>query len=138
MEQPGVDFFVGLETQMWEALVRGDGAADRELLSQDFLGVYPTGFADRDQHVDALADGPTMSAYTLSDARLTRICEDTVLLSYRADCTSAGRESTQTMFISSVWARRDGRWLNTSARTRRWGSEQPPRGQPGSSRSLWR
>lgn len=108
-----MEFFVGLETRVWDALVSGDGSADRDLLSEDFLGVYPTGFADRDQHVDALAGGPTMSEYALAEARLTRICDDTVLLSYRAEYSQPGLEGRATMYISSLWQQREGRWWNT-------------------------
>lgn len=111
--KPGLAFFLDLETQVWEALMSGDGAADQELLSEDFLGVYPTGFSDRGGHVDQLSGGPTMSAYDLDQVRLTWISADTAMLSYRARYRQPGREVTETMYISSLWARRDGRWLNT-------------------------
>jgi len=41
----GVQFFVDLESRMWDALANCDANADHELLSADFVGVYPTGFA---------------------------------------------------------------------------------------------
>ncbi len=54
---------IELETGVWLALQRGDAEADRKLLSEDFLGVYPTGFADRADHVGQLADGPTVTEF---------------------------------------------------------------------------
>jgi hypothetical protein len=45
---------VELETMVWDALQRGDADADSRLLSDDFLGVYSSGFAGRSDHA-----GPT-------------------------------------------------------------------------------
>ncbi len=45
-----------LEAKVWDALRRGDAEADLRLLADDFLGVYPTGFADRWAHAGQLAN----------------------------------------------------------------------------------
>lgn len=114
-EQP-IEFFVALESQVWDALARGDADADRELLSSDFVGVYSTGFADRSDHVDEVVDGPTVASYSIADARLLRVAEAVVMLCYRADYRRAGRGASgdeETMYVSSLWAERDGRWWNT-------------------------
>ncbi len=102
-----------LEERVWAALVAGDAQADRALLSADFLGVYPDGFADREAHCAQLADGPSMTAYRLSDARLRVLSADAVLLSYRAAYRRHGRDTEDVMFISSLWERRAGDWINT-------------------------
>jgi len=59
---------IRLETAVWQALADGDAAADGRLLSDDFLGVYPTGFADRKSHMEQLIDGPTVASFALHDA----------------------------------------------------------------------
>src|SRR5690606_23405244 len=103
------------ETQVWQALVAGDGRADERLLSEEFVGVYPTGFANRSDHVRQLDDGPTMSDFALSEERLLRLSESAVLLCYRADYRRSGDPPSSTsdvMYISSLWCRREGRWLN--------------------------
>jgi hypothetical protein len=105
--------FLTLERKVWAALVAGDPAADRQMLSADFLGVYPSGFSDRDGHCGQLAAGPTMSDYRLSEARVREISADAVLLSYRAECCRAGHEDWEVMYISSLWERAGGRWVNT-------------------------
>ena len=64
-----VDDFLQLEREVWDALVEGDAEADIVLLAEDFLGVYPTGFASRSDHVEQLADGPSVSTYALSEPR---------------------------------------------------------------------
>ena len=115
MKQP-LEFFVDLETRVWEALATGDPDADRELLSSDFVGVYPSGFADLADHAGQLAGGPTMAEYAISDARLIRVAPSNVMLCYRADYRSI-RDGVpgadEAMYISSLWVERDGRWWNT-------------------------
>lgn len=107
---------VALETAVWEALRAGDAGADMRLLSDDFLGVYPSGFADRAAHAGDLAGGPTVSEYRISDARLLVVSEADVLLSYRAEfrrIRDGALGEIETEYISSLWSQRDGRWLNT-------------------------
>jgi hypothetical protein len=102
-----------LETRVWEALAAGDATADAALLSDDFLGVYPTGFAGRDDHSGALAGGPSVGAYALHDARTLVVTEDDVLLAYRAEYRRTPDADPETMYVSSLWSRRDGAWRNT-------------------------
>jgi hypothetical protein len=107
--------FIRLEAQVWRALADGDSDADGRMLSDDFLGVYPTGFADRKSHVEQLIDGPTVASFALHDARMLVISESAVILSYRAEFerpTSAAVSEAQRMYVSSLWCRRDGAWLN--------------------------
>jgi len=115
MERQPTEFFVALESRVWDALVRGDADADADLLATDFLGVYATGFADRSDHVDELVDGPTMASYSITDARLIRVSTSAVLLCYRADYVAVRRGqagSEETMYVGSLWTEREGRWLN--------------------------
>ncbi|HEX3090278.1 MAG TPA: nuclear transport factor 2 family protein [Ilumatobacteraceae bacterium] len=107
--------FVDLETSVWDALRRGDAAADARLLADDFLGVYPSGFATRSDHVGQLTHGPTVADFELRDARLMVLSEDDALLSYRADfhrLVDGQSGESETMFVSSLWCRRSGRWVN--------------------------
>ncbi len=110
---PSLDEILTLEKQVWSALVEGNAQADRALLSPDFLGVYPTGFANRDDHVGQFADAPTMAKYELSDARLRVLSPDIVLLSYRADYLRPNQSGWEAMLISSLWERRNEVWVNS-------------------------
>lgn len=107
-----LDQFLALETQVWEALTKGDAKADAALLTPDFLGVYPSGFAGRTDHSGQLDAGPVMQTYQLDQARLIVIAPDSVLLSYRASYRRAGGDN-EVMFISSLWQKRGRRWLNS-------------------------
>lgn len=107
--------FLELETMVWEALRGGDAEADARLLAPDFVGLYPTGYADRTEHAGQLANGPTVADYELHEPRLVVVSPDDVLLCYRADwhrLTPAGRGPRQSMYVSSLWSHRAGRWVN--------------------------
>ena len=113
MQDHRTSFFVDLESRVWDALVQGDSEADRELLSADFVGVYPTGFAGRADHADQLDDGPSVISYAITDARVIEVSADAVLLCYRAEYQRPGGSGGEAMFISSLWVHRDARWWNT-------------------------
>lgn len=117
-----------LERRVWDALVTGDADADRELLAADFVGLYPTGFADRQDHVGQLQAGPTVADYRLTEQRIVVVGPEAALLCYRADYRRVGSDpaddragsdpaddragGTETMYVSSLWCRRNGSWLN--------------------------
>ncbi|MBL0121828.1 MAG: nuclear transport factor 2 family protein [Betaproteobacteria bacterium] len=115
MSSTDIEFFLNLESSVWKALVCGDPTADASLLAENFLGVYSTGFAGRDEHVGQLAVGPIARAYSLSNARVIHLCPDTVVLSYLATWSrhgsgsDAGQERT---YISSIWQHQNGVWRN--------------------------
>lgn len=112
-----------LEHGVWRALVDGDADADRRALSADFLGVYPTGFAGRAEHVGQLADGATVAEYELTDAQVVPVCDDAALLVYRAAYRRSGGDDRELMYVSSLWCRRADGWVNTF-------SQDTPVGRP--------
>ena len=115
MSQLLLEDLIRLETAVWQALADGDAGADGRLLSDDFLGVYPTGFADRKSHMEQLIDGPTVASFALHDARMLTVSESAVILSYRAEferLTSHAVSALEELCVSSLWCRRDGAWLN--------------------------
>jgi hypothetical protein len=117
MPADGVDLesLLALETKVWEALQRGDAEQDRALLSADFIGVYPSGFADRAAHAGMLHDGPTVAEFELHEPRLMALSDDHVLLCYRADwrrMRDGGPGDPESMYISSLWSRRASAWQN--------------------------
>lgn len=113
MTLPPLEHFVALERRVWDALAAGDADADRELLSDDFVGVYPTGFAGRDDHTGQLAGGPTVAAYSIEQPTLVPAGDDAALLAYAARFRRTPDAEWETMYVSSLWCRRDERWVNT-------------------------
>lgn len=118
-----LDAFLAFEHLVWAALVSGDGAADGRLLAPDFLGVYPTGYGDRGDHVDQLGDGPTVAEYQLDDARLVTISADAAIIVYRASYRRPGSVEFEEMYVSSLWCRGADGWVNRF-------SQDTPRGGP--------
>ncbi|WGH80335.1 nuclear transport factor 2 family protein [Jannaschia sp. GRR-S6-38] len=100
------------ETAVWEALACGDAAADRAALASGFLGIYPDGFAGRDDHVGQLARGPTVAEFHLDRARITPLGPDRAALSYHARFRRVGAEVEEAMWVTSVWQRDGDGWIN--------------------------
>ena len=100
------------ETAVWDALVRGDAAADAAALAGDFLGVYSDGFARKSDHVGQLANGPTVQSYTLSQCTARALGPVHALLCYRAQFLRPGQDTAEAMYVSSVWQRTDAGWIN--------------------------
>ncbi len=109
---PLIDAITALEKQVWEALVSGDATADAALLSNDFLGVYPDGFAAKADHFGQLAQGATVESYTLGQTKLRQLGPDHALLSYRATFRRVGKELDETMYVSSIWQCIGKSWIN--------------------------
>lgn len=107
-----VSFFLELESKVWEALASGDTKADETLLADDFLGVYSTGMTGKKEHAAQLMEGPTVTDYSLSDARIMILAEDTVLLSYLARWTRIAKGKQEVMYITSIWKKTGETWLN--------------------------
>ena len=110
---PSTSEILSREETVWKALCAGDAGADMAMLTEDFLGVYPSGFSDRAGHGAMLADGPTMQDYELSEVRLLPLADGVVLLSYRAAYLPVGKADWQAMYISSIWRFENGAWLNS-------------------------
>lgn len=107
---------VAREREVWEALRTKDKSVDASLLTSDFVGLYDTGFITKDDHVKQLQEDYTLRRYTLEDIRLMRLSSTSALLMYKATCEATGSWASvcsKPMYISSLWVKRRGRWLNT-------------------------
>lgn len=115
MSAPQVAEIVKLERRVWDALVRGDRAADEALLDGDFLGVYPTGFATRGEHAAQLRHGPAIAEFRIEQERLLVLRPDLVLLSYLAifrRTQSAPATAPERAYVSSIWRAGPTGWRN--------------------------
>lgn len=103
---------LGYETRVWQALQDGDVAADLALLRPDFLGVYPSGFSDRQGHAEQLETGPSLASFDLGDARAFAVGAHHAMLCYLATFTRAGHTEADQMYVSSLWQREGQGWRN--------------------------
>jgi len=111
-DNPLLADLIAHEKRVWNALVSGDPAADSSLLSDDFLGVYPTGFAQKSEHVAQLASGPTVTSYDITACQAKPLGERHALLSYKARFRRVSRTTDETMYVSSIWERNGDGWIN--------------------------
>lgn len=112
MTSPRLSEIINLERQVWDALVTGDVGADSRLLSNDFLGVYASGFSDRAGHVGQLDAGPSIATYDLTDLRLLTPGPGLAMLCYRADFVRMGSSTLESMLVSSLWKQTGAAWRN--------------------------
>ena len=115
MSPPDLNSILDLKRSVWEALARGDSAADASLLHKSFLGVYPSGFAGHGEHVGQLTAGPTVLSFEIQDARLLVLNEDLALLAYLAVFRRPGAKPeapSERMYVSSLWQCYPEGWLN--------------------------
>lgn len=103
---------LALEESVWQALLTGDMAADKQALHAEFLGVYPSGFATRQDHMDQLKQGPSIASYRLSQTRLLQLGPAYVCLCYHARFTRINAEAEEAMYVSSIWQRAGQGWVN--------------------------
>jgi hypothetical protein len=106
---------VQLETQSWVAWQNHDGKFFERFLSDDHVEIQPGGRAGKASVVAGVA-GPACAVthYTISDFALTVFSPTAALLTYKADQdTTCGTAKVPTpVWASSLFIKRDGRWLN--------------------------
>lgn len=107
-----LDRMLSLEHGVWQALMRGDPAADLAALAEDFVGVYPSGLSDRAGHVDQLRDGPSIQFYEITAPRIVHLGAQRALLIYHARYQRTGRSTRDAMFVTSLWEWQNGAWQN--------------------------
>ena len=112
MEEDLLQALLAQEHRVWRALVAGDAQADAALLDEDFLGVYPSGFAGRADHAEQLEAGPSVTRYAIEQARVIEAGADHALLCYLARYTRPGRDAEEAMYVSSLWRRDGAGWIN--------------------------
>ena len=107
-----LELMLSLEHRVWQALQRGDQAADLAALADDFVGVYPSGLSDRAGHAEQVSDGPSVLSYEISAPHIQAVGVGCAMLIYHARYQRVGREKEEQMFVSSLWEWQNGVWRN--------------------------
>lgn len=106
---------INLEKQSWEAWKKRDGKFFQEFLSDDHVEVGFGGVANKATVVAGVASPVcVVKSYAVEKFELTLIDASTALLTYHAeqDTTCGGNAVPSPVWVSSLYVRRGGHWLN--------------------------
>lgn len=99
------DLLQRLEAQFWTE----DAAFYRSHLAEDCLMVFPgMGILNREQIIEGIAGGSRWEHVTIDDLQLAHPACDVAILAYRGTAEREGERYTA--LVSSLYARREGRW----------------------------
>jgi hypothetical protein len=103
-----------MEKKMLDAINRGDKATSAALMSEDFVMLDYEGRKDKTETLRQLSSTPIEMAAKVHDMQAQVLSPDTMLVTYGLVNQESGGEENQSgvMWISSIWARRNGKWLN--------------------------
>lgn len=111
-----------------DALKAGDLKAFGILLADDALFIDSHGLASKAEVLTNVADFRILD-YTMDDLRLVRVSETAGLLAYKLTehGASHGREFSATVYVATLYAKRDGKWV--SLFSQETGAKQPAQPQ---------
>jgi Domain of unknown function (DUF4440) len=111
------DHLVARERQSWEAWKARDGKFFQEFLSDDHVEVGFNGRTNKASVVAGVASPLcVVKSYAVDRFELTAFDANTALLTYHAeqDTTCGGRLVPSPVWVSSLYVRGDGKWLNAA------------------------
>jgi hypothetical protein len=109
---------LALEKQYWDAIKNKDGSAATRLSDDQCIVVGPHGIGEIDR--TALAGMVERAPYQLSkyrvedrDVHVRAVSDNVAVIAYKVDeeLIVDGKPMAMQAFDSSVWVRRDGRWV---------------------------
>ena len=112
---PVEDELIAMEKASWVAWKAHDSKFYETFLSDDHLEIHGMGVGGKAGVVTLVASGAcTVESYTVDHWEFRRLSADSALLNYRAEqkTTCAGVSVPSPVRATSVFARRDGRWVN--------------------------
>jgi uncharacterized protein DUF4440 len=104
---------LALEKFLWEGWRRHDLAAIRSRTATDYLSVSETGYSSWPE-IEKGFDEYRLESYSLGPMRALRVSPDVIVISYPAEIHGswAGKDVSRHVAESTIWVRRDGRWMN--------------------------
>jgi len=94
-----------IEKRAWRAADVRDVTFYRDYLAPEAFVVTPFGVLDREGILRDLVENPNeLPAYTITDPKVVSLGEEGAVLAYTVSFGG------QTIFVSTVYARSDGRW----------------------------
>lgn len=103
------------ERMSWQLAIKGDAVSYKALHTPDFFTLSGTGVTDR-AHSESSALDPNVhfDQCGLSEFSVRFVAENAALITYRVKASGLdhGKAFQLDSYVSSLWMKRDGRWLN--------------------------
>ena len=106
---------IALEKQSWVAWQKRDGAFYQKFLSDDHVEVGGRGTSSKKEVVDFVGSPVcVVTSYSVDNFNVTILDADAALIVYHAaqDTKCGGRQVPSPAWVSSLYIRRGGKWLN--------------------------
>ena len=104
-----------LEVASWLAWKTHDATFFEQFLADDHVEIHGYGITDKAAVVAGVrSPACVVGAYSLGPLTITRIAADTALVTYRAaqDTRCGGTKVPSPVWATSLYVKREGRWLN--------------------------
>ena len=108
---------IATEKKLWEAWKNKDMKPFKANLSADAIMISNMGVADKKASLTAMeGEGCEVKSYELMDLKVTFLNSSTAILTYKStqDATCGGEAVPPTVWSSSVYVMRGGRWYAAS------------------------
>ena len=107
---------VALEKQGWEAITKKDWNGLSSLMAEDFVEVGEMGIRGKSAAIEDLKANFTLTEYSMEDAKMVELGKDAALVTYKLAQKGSykGQDLPPKTNCSATYARRGGKWLNTS------------------------
>jgi uncharacterized protein DUF4440 len=108
---------IATEKKLWEAWKNKDAKPFKAYLSADSVQIAEAGVADKATIVQAMGNSDCeVRSYELSDIKVTFFNSSTAMITYKSaqDATCGGQAVPASVWSSSVYVMRGGKWLAAS------------------------
>ena len=120
MEDPVFrDTLASQEKKMWEQVKAQNWNEFESSLSDQFMGICPTGFQSKPQVMAEMRKGK-LNSYTLADWHAVKLSDTSGIVMYRVDCDAMspdGKANKGTYYCSTTWTQRGGKWQSDAHQT---------------------
>ncbi|HSJ83788.1 MAG TPA: nuclear transport factor 2 family protein [Acidimicrobiia bacterium] len=100
---------IALERSFWESA--GDPQFYRENFADDGVMAFNIGTMGKDEVVASMQGAPEWANYTIDEPVLVQLGPDAASLTYTTVAQPPGNGDVYRAALTSVYVRRDGRWL---------------------------
>ena len=107
---------IATEKKLWEAWKNKNIKLFKATLSSDSVMIGDSGVANKTEALKALEAPCEVKSYELSDLKVTFLNSSAALLTYKStqDATCGGQQIPATVWASSAYVLRGGKWLAAS------------------------